>query len=299
MSSKLLSILVIAFSLCFECSADSKESAVSDQHIEVSMRMIGHQVLLSSGDSNSRVLPIERDENKFKIRFENEFGFHPDDLAAVVDSVIDTTGIAEAYIVEVLTCETNQVVHSYEVGKATDVLACRGRSQPKGCYYIQITIFDPLVAKKNVTAEVDSEAGVLAIYAGPLKLIGLLALVSLLLVGFILYLSNRNNKSNDPNIIRLGEYRFNRRTMELIRGDERIELTSKECDLLQLLYESVNDTVERDTILRMVWNDEGDYVGRTLDVFISKLRKKLEADSSIRIANIRGVGYKLIIDYNL
>jgi len=296
MSSKLLTILAIAFSLCFECLADSKESAVSNQHIEVSMRMIGHQVLLSSGDSTSRVLPIVRDKNKFKIQFENEFGFHPDVLAAVVDSVIDTTGIAEAYIVEVLTCETNQVVHSYEVGKENDVLACTGRSQPKGCYYLQITIFDLLAAKKDVTAEVDSETGVFSIYAGPLKLIGLLALVSLLLVGFIMYLSNRGKKSNDPNIIRLGEYRFNRRTMELIRGDERIELTSKECDLLQLLYESVNDTVERDTILRMVWNDEGDYVGRTLDVFISKLRKKLEADSSIKIANIRGVGYKLIID---
>ena len=62
-----------------------------------------------------------------------------------------------------------------------------------------------------------------------------------------------------------------------------------------LLYQKANTTVERDIILNKVWGDEGDYVGRTLDVFISKLRKKLETDSTIKIVNIRGVGYKLVI----
>jgi DNA-binding response OmpR family regulator len=54
--------------------------------------------------------------------------------------------------------------------------------------------------------------------------------------------------------------------------------------------------VERDEILNKVWGDDGDYVGRTLDVFISKLRKKLEADACVKIVNIRGVGYKLVVD---
>jgi len=62
------------------------------------------------------------------------------------------------------------------------------------------------------------------------------------------------------------------------------------------LPNAVNTTVEREVILNIVWGDEGDYVGRTLDVFISKLRKKLEVDSSIKIVNIRGVGYKLVTD---
>ncbi|MCB9191243.1 MAG: response regulator transcription factor [Flavobacteriales bacterium] len=258
--------------------------------------MIGHQVLLSSGDSTSRVLPIEKDENKFRIRFENEFSFHPDNLAAVVDSVIHATGIASEYIVQLLTCETDEVVHSYEVGTTNDVLACRGRSQPKGCYYLQITILDSKLHEPELTST-ETDQNALIEYAEPLQLIAILLLVVLVLGGVIAFLSNRNKESDtNPDVIKLGEYRFNRRTMELILGEERIELTSKECDLLHLLYEYVNDTVERDTILRMVWNDEGDYVGRTLDVFISKLRKKLEADSKIRIANIRGVGYKLIID---
>ena len=63
-----------------------------------------------------------------------------------------------------------------------------------------------------------------------------------------------------------------------------------------MLYNAANTTVERDVILNMVWGDEGDYIGRTVDVFISKLRKKLEFDSKVKIVNVRGVGYKLIMD---
>ena len=97
-------------------------------------------------------------------------------------------------------------------------------------------------------------------------------------------------------MIALGDYRFDKRNTELLFDQERIVLTSKESDLLILLYNAVNTTIERDVILNRVWGDEGDYAGRTLDVFISKLRKKLEADPKLKIVNIRGVGYKLVMD---
>lgn len=83
--------------------------------------------------------------------------------------------------------------------------------------------------------------------------------------------------------------------MILIRGDEHIEFTGKECMLLKALYNALNTTLERDEILSIVWGDDGDYVGRTLDVFISKLRKKLESDPKVKILNLRGVGYKLVL----
>jgi len=100
---------------------------------------------------------------------------------------------------------------------------------------------------------------------------------------------------SDVNMVRIGEFQFNKRNMELSINKKRIKLTSKEADLLQLLSASANTTIERDDILASVWGDEGDYVGRTLDVFISKLRKKLEADANVQIVNIRGVGYKLVM----
>ncbi|MEM9650383.1 MAG: winged helix-turn-helix domain-containing protein, partial [Bacteroidota bacterium] len=99
----------------------------------------------------------------------------------------------------------------------------------------------------------------------------------------------------DPNMISLGEYRFDKRNTELVLGNQRTELTGKEADLLLLLYKAANTSVAREVILNKVWGDQGDYVGRTLDVFISKLRKKFEADPKVKIVNIRGVGYKLVI----
>ena len=84
--------------------------------------------------------------------------------------------------------------------------------------------------------------------------------------------------------------------MTLVFENKKIELTSKESDLLLLLHSSANATIKRENILKIVWGDEGDYVGRTLDVFISKLRKKLQRDPSIKISNIRGVGYRLILN---
>jgi hypothetical protein len=107
MRFKLFLTLLLMLSVNIGCFADKQNSSVQDQHLEVSMRMIGHQILLNSGDSTSRVLPIERDGNKYTTNFENEFEFHPDDLAAIIDSVIDATGIASEYIVQVLSCETD------------------------------------------------------------------------------------------------------------------------------------------------------------------------------------------------
>ena len=84
--------------------------------------------------------------------------------------------------------------------------------------------------------------------------------------------------------------------MTLSTGQKTLELSNKETELLTLLHSHANEPMERSVLLEKVWGDEGNYVGRTLDVFISKLRKKLEADPSVKIVNIRGVGYKLIVD---
>jgi len=82
--------------------------------------------------------------------------------------------------------------------------------------------------------------------------------------------------------------------MTLIYKGDIIELSSKETDLLFLLFNHKNKVMTRENILQIVWGDEGDYIGRTLDVFISKLRKKLAKDPNVKIVNVRGIGYKLI-----
>ena len=134
--NRLVLILFFTLAVISCCFADNdSSSSKEEQHIEVSMRMIGHQVLLSLGDSTSRVLPIEKKgEDEYKIRFENEFAFNPESVASVIDSVIAATKIASNYIVEFEACETDQVVHSYEIGRTVNdnVLACGTRDQPRG-----------------------------------------------------------------------------------------------------------------------------------------------------------------------
>ena len=102
-------------------------------------------------------------------------------------------------------------------------------------------------------------------------------------------------RAKNQNTIVMGRFSFNPIEQSLTLEKTTIELSNKESELLKLLYSRVNETVERDEILNVVWGDEGDYIGRTLDVFISKLRKKLLADDTVKILNSRGVGYKLVI----
>ena len=118
------------------------------------------------------------------------------------------------------------------------------------------------------------------------------------LIAFIpfYYFRVKNNENDNPDLIAIGASRFDKKNMALSIADKRIELSHKEADLLSLLHSSANNPIDREVILKQVWGDQGHYVGRTLDVFISKLRKKLEADSTVKIVNIRGVGYKLVME---
>ena len=270
-----------------------------ERQVEVAMRMIGHQVLLAVGDSSSLVLPIEKDGDRYRIRFGTEFGFSPDDLTTTVDSVISATRIAKGYIVEVVSCDSGLVVHGWEVAaiKADNMIPCRGRVQPVSSYELWITILEPDPTAFQGHGSTDEAAiSVLGIHNDRTLMVLILAgLVLGALVVVVLKRRSRSSTNVDPNLVRIGEFLFDRRNMELSFKNDKVQLTSKEADLLQLLSASANNTVEREAILASVWGDEGDYVGRTLDVFISKLRKKLEADANVRIVNVRGVGYKLVL----
>lgn len=276
---------------CFANDTSTVSKAIASQ--QVALRMIGHQVLLSVGDSSSRVLPIESEGNTHTISFEKPFRFHPDSVSYVIDSIIDATRLTTDYIVRFMTCDSNLVAHSYKVSsnEHESVLTCKGRAQPNYCYYLQI--IDLNAPETNIENASDTTPGV--DYSEVYKLLGLLLLTVTVLFGIIIILLRRGHSRSKTDIIHVGKYEFNPTTMELALGNEKTELTSKEADLLHLLCISANNTVDRESILNKVWGDDGDYVGRTLDVFISKLRKKLDGDVNIRIVNVRGVGYRLVL----
>lgn len=285
--------------ILFLLSTGRAQDTYDEKHIEVSLRMIGHQLLLTAGDSTSRVLPIIRSENRYSIQFESEFAFLPDDLIATVNRVVKETDMAKAYIVEMETCETGEVIYTYQVYEEEkwNTIPCKGRAQPKSCYRLSLTLNNTeATAVASLPTIADPSVG-LPPETSPVNYVAIALLFVLIAMGTGLFFLWKRKRTPmiDPNLIPLGGYYFDKHTTELLIENERIKLTSKEADLLLLLYNAVNTTIERDVILNKVWGDEGAYVGRTLDVFISKLRKKLDADSRVKIVNIRGVGYKLVI----
>lgn len=312
----------------FGVSISHAQSDREEQHILVSMRMIGHQILLYSGDTSSRILPVEKVNDRYCIQFESAFEFNPQELSSTIDLWVKETKIANSYIVEVERCNTEQVVYSYEIGDSMtpDLMPCGSRSQPKACYVIFITLlskYNPLTAIYHPVSEksaLSENKGAIAFtqttksskeeskesVSSPKKpmsysMIALPIGSVFAFVGLFVYFRKRKPAPNqlnvnDPDIVSIGNSRFDRKNMILSLGNETIELSSKESDLLFLLHSNENKTLEREYILKVVWGDEGDYIGRTLDVFISKLRKKLEADSRMKIINIRGIGYKFIVN---
>lgn len=261
------------------------------QHTVVVLRSIAHELLLSSGDSTSLVLPVQEVMGRYLIQFDTELTINPNDLSILVDSVMQRTQLASSYIVTVEKCDTVEVVYTYEVGyrDTLDIIPCKGRALPKACYNLWIDLGDEPEKEAVVAVASTSDSG------PNWPVIGLLVLLVGAIGWVIGKLTIKKADNVQADLIQIGNYKLCKNTLKLSLNDEQVELTHKEADLLMLLYNYMNQTLAKEEILRQVWGDEGDYVGRTLDVFISKLRKKLEADPNVKIVNARGVGYRLVV----
>jgi len=281
----LLLISLFIFSFC--------KAEIKNQHIKAALRSMGHEFLLQMDDSTSRILPITMEGGRFKIAFEKEFDFKPAMLSFALYKVFDETMIVENYIVEVEKCGIDETVYSFEISSKRDdrKIPCQSRALPNDCYIIYFTVIENENANTGIAIEIHENN---ADYKWDIICAIVLLLITIVV---ILYFKRRkNSKGLNPNLIEIGKYQFDKKGMRLTLKKQEIELSSKESDLLFLLFSNENKTLEREYLLNIVWGDEGDYVGRTLDVFISKLRKKLESDPTLKIINIRGVGYRFVIE---
>ncbi len=98
----------------------------------------------------------------------------------------------------------------------------------------------------------------------------------------------------DANEMQVGQFLFSRSRQELIYQTEVAKLSHREAELLTLLIENKNNILDRKSTLIKLWGDDSYFNTRNMDVYITRLRKKLSRDSSIEIINVRGFGYKLI-----
>ena len=271
-----ISIICVAFSMTGNNDFDSARR-------EVLLRRIGHEILLQSGDSTSRILPVKKiAENEYQISFENAFTFRPDSLVNTTRRLLAKDPLADDYVVNVVNCANASVAYGYAISKnkKDDIVACIGRRQPIACYMINI--------KFKPTGIITAKNGYL-----------LGSLTVLAFVGFIFLRSVKPRKalpdSQHTGIFTLGSMSFDAETRKLMINGKTIDLTRTETRVLRIFALSPNEAIERSRLQKEIWEDEGVIVGRSLDMFISKLRKKLEFDPNIKIAVIRGKGYKLEI----
>ena len=103
------------------------------------------------------------------------------------------------------------------------------------------------------------------------------------------------NIENENSEISIGQFIFNTKLQLLTFEGKQQKLTTKESDLLKLLSKNSNSILERNHALKAVWGDDNYFNGRSMDVYIAKLRKYLKADSEIQIINVHGKGFKLLV----
>lgn len=272
-----ISVIAVAFNM-----EDGNGFAYSKR--EILLRRIGHEILLQSGDKTSRVLPVKKiAENEYQISFENELSFQPDSLVNTTRRVLANDPLASDYVVNVLNCADASVAYGFAVSKnkKDDIVACLGRKQPKGCYAINI--------KFSPTGSNGTKKGYLL---GGLLCVALIGLFSLKTVK-----PRKPLPENRPDsgMITLGSVLFDTENRKLVINGNTTDLTGTETRVMHIFAQSPNETIERSRLQKEIWEDEGVIVGRSLDMFISKLRKKLESDPTIKIAVIRGKGYRLEI----
>lgn len=102
-------------------------------------------------------------------------------------------------------------------------------------------------------------------------------------------------KTHEDSVFRFGNTEFDSRRQVLTIGKKIFELTSKESELLKLLCLSLNQVVDRPYALKLIWGDDSYFNARSMDVYVTKLRKYLKNDPSAEILNIHGVGFKLVV----
>ncbi len=261
----------------------NKKNEIPKNHLQVVLRDIGHQLLLSAKDSSSRVLPVKKlNENTYQISFQKDFGFISDTLINLVQRTFQKNALANDYIVSLRNCKQNETVFAFEInGQTGDLTPCRGRTLEVGCYVIEIDLL-----KKN-------------------KFNFFLLLLLIIPLGFVgFYVKDKFRKkeeaasiSDDNDYIQLGNFRFYTDNNVLKSENKSITLSEKETKALKIFAENINQIVEREKLMKEIWEDDGIVViSRNVDVLVSKLRKKLSDDNSFKFINVHGRGYKFIIE---
>lgn len=262
------------------------ESGTGDQFADkanLALRRTAHLLLVKNGDSTSTIAPVQsKGDGIFLLHFERSFRY--EFLPGLLQESLNLHGIKAKYDVGVRDCIYGDLVLGYSSEDLKDISGppCGSREQPEGCYDMQVTFALPEKPVPKPTGWLLAAGFIAGIFS------------------YGLWRSLKKNQPappanapDDPQRLHFGGSSLDLGNQMLTAGTARHSLTYRETKLLNLFVSHPNQLLERDFILQAVWKDEGIIVGRSVDVFVSRLRKLLRDDPSVRIVTQHGVGYRL------
>ncbi len=261
-----------------------------NERVNLALRQTGHHLLILMDDHSSAIPPVKQlAENEFELRLESNFAY--DTLGVLLTNAFASFGIDESYQIAVKNCQTDELILGFnDQAFLSGTATCMGREQWSDCNNISVTF-----------PHLDSFG------AGDKWLQIALGALSILLLLRLLFMRKKEEdirkavsrdhatiKQDDGiSVLEIGNSQLDLNNQIFRQGTLQKELTFREAKLFHFFATHSNQLLQREQILDEVWGDEGVIVGRSLDVFVSRLRKVIADDISLKIKTVHGVGYRL------
>lgn len=272
------------------------------ENVNLALRRTAHRLLAMAGNRTGAIPPVKETESgTWTVSLEQNFNY--DSLPQLLRESFALHHITGNYNVMVVNCQSDDLMLGYAASTFDTLreVPCSGRDQTTGCYNLRVSFPDRAAAPLQ-------EKGLWLWLAG----------MSVCLIAFASYTAyNRLIKRTLPperpladaagsvsggaprsnkQLLAFGQSALDISNQKLLVKGKPKDLTYREAKLLHFFGSHAGQLLTRDLILQSVWEDEGILVGRSVDVFVSRLRKLLKDDETLRIANIHGIGYRLEIN---
>ena len=259
----------------------ARMDSIRPEQVNLALRKMADGLLRQSGDEESRIAAVEQTAPMvWRVRMDQPFAYEA--LPGLLQQALDRHGITAPYEVAVRRCADDVIDLGYhQLDWLQDSLVpCSGRVFSEECHFIEVTFLATGPEQDDPT--------------GPFPWWLWLLLGGGLATGLIFLWpgkSPREELAHDH--LTVGGSALDLAGQTLTSPAGRQHLTYREAKLLAFFARHPDQVLQRDEILQQVWADEGVLVGRSLDMFVSRLRKKLAGDPTVSIVAVHGVGYRL------
>ena len=252
---------------------------LQEKQAHLAVRSIGDELLKSNKDFHTPVPPIQQvDQETYSLLLNRPIEIDPDELVGLSLRFLSAE-IARKSIVNVYDVDTEEMVYGFEIDHLEKKnIPCLGRILPESHYQIEFSFFD--------------DPGVQLLYANIPAISTASASLFFVFLGFLFWQKKEPVIQNEQ-VIQWNGITLDLAYNQVTKGSHEISLTEKETQILAILFKNGGNLVSREHFIEEVWLKEGVVTARSLDMYISRLRKKTAPLPHIQIVNQHGKGYYL------